>query len=66
VQQIQSAADAKLSAAKYFQENGTLKGWQGKLMTKEDFKSMKFDDVADKSKAPTVIKYDAQGNRVTQ
>jgi hypothetical protein len=44
VQQIQTAADAKMDAAKYFQEKGTLKGWKGKMFTLEDFRSMKFDD----------------------
>jgi hypothetical protein len=36
-QQIRSAAEAKLEAAKYFQEHGTLKGWKGKLWTIKDF-----------------------------
>jgi len=37
MEQIKSAADAKMSAAKYFRENGTLYGWKGKQYTLEDF-----------------------------
>lgn len=44
ITQIQSAAEAKLSASKYFQENGTLEGWTGKLWTMQDFNPEK--DVA--------------------
>jgi len=35
--QIKDAAEAKKSAAEYFQKNGTLKGWKGKLWTMADF-----------------------------
>lgn len=67
IQQIQTAAEAKNDASQYFRKHGTLKGWEGKLPTLEDFRSMKFDDGGEgKPKAPTVIKYDAQGNRISQ
>lgn len=36
-EQIRKAADAKNSAADYFEQNGTLKGWTGKLPKMSDF-----------------------------
>lgn len=35
--QLQQAFDAKQSAAQYFEKNGTLDGWKGKLPTIDDF-----------------------------
>lgn len=35
--QIKSAANAKQEAAQYFEENGTLAGWKGRLWTANDF-----------------------------
>lgn len=37
IQQIATAAQAKLDAAQYFQKNGTLTGWQGRLPRLSDF-----------------------------
>ena len=37
IKQMQSAAEAKASAARYFEENGTLAGWKGKLPSMRDF-----------------------------
>lgn len=37
ITQIQTAAAKKEDAAKYFEEHGTLSGWQGKLPTFSDF-----------------------------
>lgn len=37
IKQITAAAKAKQDASNYFEENGTLKGWQGKLYTISDF-----------------------------
>ena len=39
VRQIETAALAKADAAKYFEENGTLTGWKGKVYTVNDFMS---------------------------
>ena len=36
--QIRVAAEAKASAAKYFETHGTMTGWRGKVYTLEDFK----------------------------
>ena len=37
IRQIAGAAQAKLDAAKYFQEHGSLTGWQGRLPRLSDF-----------------------------
>lgn len=38
IDQMVEAAESKESASRYFEQNGTLKGWQGKLFTSaEDF-----------------------------
>lgn len=37
VRQLKVAADAKASAAQYFEKNGTIKGWRGKVYTMADF-----------------------------
>lgn len=37
ITQIENAAMAKQSASDYFEEHGTLSGWQGKLYTLNDF-----------------------------
>lgn len=37
IRQLEEAAKAKDSAARYFAEHGTLAGWQGRLFTLEDF-----------------------------
>jgi hypothetical protein len=37
IKQIQSAAEAKLEASRYFMAKGTLEGWKGKLWKMEDF-----------------------------
>jgi hypothetical protein len=37
IKQIQSAAEAKLDASRYFMANGTLEGWKGKTWTMKDF-----------------------------
>jgi len=39
--QIRAAAQAKQSAAEYFQKNGTLTGWKGRLPTLADFDTTK-------------------------
>jgi hypothetical protein len=49
--QMGDAAKAKLEAAQYFQEHGTLKGWKGKLWTVKDFNVDK-DDSPAKSGGP--------------
>jgi hypothetical protein len=36
IQQIESAAAAKIDAARYYEANGTLQGWRGKLPTISD------------------------------
>jgi hypothetical protein len=43
-QQIKSAAASKQDAADYFRQHGTLKGWQGRLATVDDFRSLFPDD----------------------
>jgi hypothetical protein len=37
IQQIESAAQSKLDASRYFMSNGTLEGWKGKVWRMEDF-----------------------------
>lgn len=37
ITQMQAGLQIKLDAAKYFEQNGTLRGWKGQLMTKGDF-----------------------------
>lgn len=37
ITQIRSAAESKADAARYFEENGTLAGWKGRLPTFADF-----------------------------
>lgn len=37
IKQIEGAALAKQQASDYFEKNGTLKGWGGKIYTREDF-----------------------------
>lgn len=37
ITQIQAAAQAKVDAARYYEENGTLKGWKGKMPSLSDF-----------------------------
>ena len=37
MRQIQSAAEAKDEASRYYEENGTLSGWRGKLWRMDDF-----------------------------
>ena len=37
IEQIRAAANAKNSAAEYFQQYGTLKGWSGRLPSWSDF-----------------------------
>jgi hypothetical protein len=44
LKQIQSAAEQKESAARYFEANGTLKGWEGKLWSMDDFNPEAGDD----------------------
>ena len=39
VTQIESAAAAKIDAARYFEQNGTLKGWRGRLPTVADIEA---------------------------
>jgi hypothetical protein len=36
IQQIESAAKSKIDAARYYEQNGTLLGWRGKLPTLQD------------------------------
>jgi hypothetical protein len=43
--QIESAAEAKAAAAQYFEENGTLKGWKGKVYTSGDFMADRVPDL---------------------
>jgi hypothetical protein len=38
-QQIESAALAKVDAARYYEQNGTLQGWRGKLPTIKDIEA---------------------------
>jgi len=44
VTQIGTAAQAKQEAADYFEQNGTLKGFKGKIYTAADFTTMRFDE----------------------
>lgn len=44
ITQIGTAAKAKQEAADYFEQNGTLTGFKGKIYTSADFMNMKFDD----------------------
>lgn len=39
IKQIEAAAKAKDSAARYFEEHGTLRGWNGKLPSLSDFET---------------------------
>lgn len=43
LRQIEEAAEAKEEAARYYEANGTLRGWQGSLPTKEDFENIDFN-----------------------
>jgi hypothetical protein len=43
--QIEAAAEAKADAARYFEENGTLAGWTGKVFTANDFMADRVPDV---------------------
>lgn len=43
IQQMKLAHSAKTSMAEYFQENQTLQGWEGKIPSIEDFRSINFD-----------------------
>ncbi len=47
IKQIRTAAETKESAAKYFEENGTLTGWTGKMPTVADFERA-IDDATQK------------------
>lgn len=49
MKQIEQAAEQKISAAKYFEQNGTLKGWKGKLMNANDIMNMDFSGSVDLS-----------------
>lgn len=42
--QISRAAEIKQSAMEYYEKHGTIKGWEGSLMTKNDFLNMNFDE----------------------
>lgn len=44
IKQIEDAANAKENAANYFETNGTLRGWKGKLYTVRDFEKIDFGD----------------------
>lgn len=61
INQIETAAKAKLDASRYFMAHGTLDGWKGKLWTMQDFNPEKGDDAP---KVNNVIRYDAQGRRI--
>jgi hypothetical protein len=51
ITQIKNAAETKADAIRYFEQNGTLTGWNGKLPSMSDFT---FDDRAtDRAKQPT-------------
>lgn len=52
--QIASAAEAKESAAQYYEQNGTLVGWTGSLPTIEDFENALDDEGADQGFTPPV------------
>lgn len=39
IKQIRTAAQVKEDAARYFEENGTLSGWKGRIPTLSDFES---------------------------
>jgi len=49
INQIRAAAQAKEDASAYFEENGTLKGWKGKIPTFSDFEAA----IEAASKTPT-------------
>jgi hypothetical protein len=40
LQQIAAAAEARQSAATYFQRHGTLRGWQGRMPALADFTAL--------------------------
>jgi soluble lytic murein transglycosylase-like protein len=44
MKQIKSAADAKVSAIRHFEENGTLRGWKGRLPSMADFDPLRGED----------------------
>lgn len=54
IRQIKTAAKARDDAAKYFEENGTLAGWKGKMPTVSDFD--RAIDSAEKSQGWTIRK----------
>ena len=54
IRQMTSAADAKTAAVEYFSENGTMRGFEGKLMTARDFEFPEWDQDTPNDGAPTV------------
>ena len=44
MEQIQAAAEAKSAAGQYYEKNGSLKGFKGKIFTKADFLGASHDD----------------------
>lgn len=64
--QIREAAKTKEDAARYFEQNGTLAGWKGRMPTLSDFESA-IDSAGQNRRASdknTVLKFDAQGNPI--
>lgn len=57
IKQIETAAKAKQEAAEYFEENGTLKGFKGKLWTMADF----MQDKTQGSQKPSVKDMNSKG-----
>jgi hypothetical protein len=37
VQQMRAATASKVAASRYYEKNGTLQGWEGRLLTAADF-----------------------------
>lgn len=59
LRQIEEAAEAKEDAARYYEKNGTLRGWQGSLPTLSDFEDINFNKDKPKTKPKTPSDIDA-------
>lgn len=67
VQQIESAAQSKLDASRYFMANGTLEGWKGKVWTMSDFDPDKTEPTEKPRRRSTdtnVMRFDSSGRPI--
>lgn len=62
IQQIQTAAEAKLEAAKYFQQHGSLQGFKGKIWTMSDFNPESGGDKPKVNLSPEVLDFLKKNN----